>query len=343
MCSYPGKCAPARLALGRRRVLADSMALPANSVAGHSRGHAGQGGEHHWEFVDDLGVKIVRDRRPKRVAGYVTTAAGLWDFGIRPIAVFGPQRSVMGAKEIQTGNIDLDTVESVGHEWDDLDIDKLASLKPDLVVTGFFGPRPTDPRAIPKATGELVAQIAPIAAIGEYQISLPKVIENYARLAAALGANLGTAKIASDRAAFERASEELRRVAREKAGLTVLAMYARAEDVYIAKPAFFGDLAYYQELGVNLVSGRGALDHWERVTWQRLGEYRADLILTDVRAYATRPDQMGADPRWRDLPAVRAGQVGEWSAEPWSNYALATPVIRALADLMRRSRVDVVS
>src|SRR5690349_6270376 len=69
-------------------------------------------GSGAWEFTDDRDTVVKRDRRPERVVAYVSSAAALWDFGVRPVGVFGPQRTVDGEKEIQAGNIDLSKVTS---------------------------------------------------------------------------------------------------------------------------------------------------------------------------------------------------------------------------------------
>src|SRR3569833_4104827 len=91
------------------------------------------------EFTDFRGQNASRDQRPSRVVAYVSSAAALWDYGVRPVGVFGPQKTADGGKEIQAGNIDLNAVTSIGNAWDDFSMEKFAATKPDLVFFGFFG------------------------------------------------------------------------------------------------------------------------------------------------------------------------------------------------------------
>lgn len=294
-----------------------------------------------WEFTDDRGVKVTRDKQPEKIVAYVSSAAALWDFGVRPIGVFGPQKTESGEKELQAGNIDLSKVTSLGNAWDDFDVEKFIGLQPDLLVTGLTGTKPTDLWAITEETGAKVEKTAPILALSEYKVTLPKVIERYEALAKALGADVASAEVASAKEEFQSASDELTAVAKEKAGLKVLVLYADKDGVYIAKPEFFADLSYYKELGLDIVSGGGSDDYWEQLSWEQVGKYPADLILTDVRTFALSKQQMAEFPTWNALPAVAAGQLGDWSAEPRFNYTLAAPVIRDLTAAVKGARTDI--
>lgn len=294
-----------------------------------------------WEFTDDRGVKITRDKRPEKIVAYVSSAAALWDYGIHPIGAFGPQKTDSGEKELQAGNMDLSKVTSVGNAWDDFDEEKFIGLSPDLLVTGLTGVEPTDLWAITPEMGKKVEKIAPILALSEYKVSLPKVIERYEALAKALGADVTSSAVTKAKDDFKAASDELAAAAKEKAGLKVLVLYADKDGVYIAKPEFFADLAYYKELGLDIVEGGSGEDYWEQLSWEQVGKYPADLILTDIRTFALPRDQMAQYPTWNALPAVAAGQVGDWSAEPRFNYTLATPVIRKLTTLVKGARTDI--
>jgi iron complex transport system substrate-binding protein len=294
-----------------------------------------------WEFTDDRGVKVTRDKQPEKIVAYVSSAAALWDFGVRPIGAFGPQKTESGEKELQAGNIDLSKVTSLGNAWDDFDVEKFIGLQADLVVTGLTGTKPTDLWAITEETGVKVEKTAPILALSEYKVTLPKVIERYEALAKALGADVASAEVTSAKEEFQTASDELTAAAKEKAGLKVLVLYADKDGVYIAKPEFFADLSYYKELGLDIVSGGGSDDYWEQLSWEQVGKYPADLILTDTRTFALSKQQMAEFPTWNVLPAVAAGQLGDWSAEPRFNYTLAAPVIRDLTTAVKGARTDI--
>ncbi|MEU4247198.1 ABC transporter substrate-binding protein [Amycolatopsis sp. NPDC026612] len=318
--------------------VAAAAALTACGSGGKPAGAAASG---PWEFTDDRGQKVSRDQRPARVVAYASSAAALWDYGVRPAGVFGPQKTADGGKEIQAGNIDLNAVTSIGNAWDDFSMEKFAALKPDLVVTGLTGTKPTDMWVLTDDLGPKVQQIAPIVALSEYKVTLPKVIERYAQLAVALGGDANSDTMKKAKADFDKASEDLRAAAKEKAGLKVLVLYGDKDGLYIAKPDFFADLAYYRELGLDIVSGGGTEDYWEQLSWEQAGKYPADLILTDSRSYALPRAQMTQFPTWNQLPAVKANQLGDWSAEPRFNHLLATPVIEKLTALVKGARTDI--
>lgn len=298
-------------------------------------------GSGAWEFTDDRGTKVTRDKTPEKIVAYVSSAAALWDFGVRPIGVFGPQKTESGEKELQAGNIDLDKVTSLGNAWDDFDEEKFIGLQPDLLVTGLTGTEPTDLWAITPEVGKTVEKTAPILALSEYKVTLPKVIERYEALAKALGADVTSSTVTDAKTEFETASEELSAAAKEKAGLKVLVVYSDKDSIYVAKPEFFADLSYYKELGLDIVEGGGSEDYWEQLSWEQVGKYPADLVLTDTRTFSLSKEQMNEYPTWRALPAVAAGQLGDWSAEPRFNYTLAAPVIRDLTTAVKNAKTDI--
>src|SRR3569833_840989 len=94
--------------------LVAAAALPACGSGGDEKPAAASG---PWEVTDDRGQKASRDQRPSRVVAYVSSAAALWDYGVRPVGVFGPQKTADGGKEIQAGNNDLNAVTSIGNAW----------------------------------------------------------------------------------------------------------------------------------------------------------------------------------------------------------------------------------
>jgi iron complex transport system substrate-binding protein len=296
-----------------------------------------------WEFTDDRGVKVTRDKRPEKIVAYVSSAAALWDLGTKSIGVFGPQKTESGETELQAGNIDVDNVTSLGNAWDDFDLEKFIELQPDLLVTGLTGADPTSLWVITEEIAKDVERTAPIVALSEFKVPLPKVIERYAELAEALGADLNAAAVTEAKDEFQAASDELRAAAEEKEGLKVLVVYSDKDSVYVAKPEFFADLSYYQELGLDIVTGGGAEDYWEQLSWEQVGKYPADLILTDTRTFSLSKEQMMEYPTWRAVPAVAAGQLGDWSAEPRFNYELAAPVIRNLTEAVKSADTEIAS
>ncbi|MGW5720131.1 ABC transporter substrate-binding protein [Amycolatopsis sp. NPDC003865] len=294
-----------------------------------------------WEFTDDRGQKISRDQRPTRVVAYVSSAAALWDYGVRPVGVFGPQKTADGGKEIQAGNIDLNSVTSIGNAWDDFSMEKFAATKPDLVITGLTGAKPTDLWVLKDDLGPKVQQVAPIVALSEYKVTLPKVIERYEQLAVALGGDANSDVIKKGKDDFRKASDDLKAAIQAKPGLKVLVVSSDKDNLYVCKPEFFADLAYYRDLGLDIITGAGSDDYFETLSWEQAGKYPADLILTDSRTYALSRRQLAAIPTWAQLPAVKANQLADWSTEPRFNPVLAAPVIRKLTEVVTGARTDI--
>ncbi|SFW81481.1 ABC transporter substrate-binding protein [Amycolatopsis australiensis] len=329
--------------LSRRGFLigAGGLAATAALTACGSGGASGPAASGPWEFTDDRGRQAAREQRPARVVAYVSSAAALWDYGVRPVGVFGPQKTADGKKEIQAGNIDLNAVTSIGNAWDDFSMEKFAATKPDLVVTGLTGAKPTDLWVLKDDLGPKVQPIAPIVALSEYKVTLPKVIERYEQLAVALGGDANSDVIKKGKEDFRKASDDLKAAIKAKPGLKVLVVSSDKDSLYVCKPEFFADLAYYRDLGLDIVNGGGSDDYFETLSWEQAGKYPADLILTDSRTYALSRQQMAQFPTWAQLPAVRAGQLADWSTEPRFNPVLAAPVIRKLAEVVTGARTDI--
>ena len=294
-----------------------------------------------WSFTDDRNQKVSRDQRPTRVVAYASSAAALWDYGVHAIGVFGPQKTADGKKEIQAGNIDLSAETSVGNAWDDFSLEKFAALKPDLVVTGLTGAKPTDLWVIKDDLAAKVQQLAPVVALSEYKVTLPKVIQRYEQLAVALGGDANSPTITKAKADFQQASDDFTAAVKAKPGLKVLVVSSDKDNLYVCKPEFFADLSYYRDLGLDIVNGAGPDDYFETLSWEQAGKYPADLILSDSRTFALSKQQLAQIPTWAQLPAVKAGQVADWSTEPRFNPVLATPVIQKLTEVVKGARTDI--
>src|SRR5690606_36059678 len=88
-----------------------------------------------WSFTDDKGVTVTLDAMPERLLIDVNAAAPLWDFGIRPVAVFG--WNIYGEDDFGDagGNIDPSTVEIAGSSTEPAQLEWMATTQPDLIIT----------------------------------------------------------------------------------------------------------------------------------------------------------------------------------------------------------------
>lgn len=296
-----------------------------------------------WEFTDDRGKKISLPERPKRIVAQAHSAAALWDFGVEPVGVFGPQKSPDGKPDPQVGNVNLTKVTSVGAEFGEFDLEKFAALKPDLVVTIMYGPVLW---YVPEESLAKIEKIAPVVGIRVDNKSADEAIQQFEKLAGSLGADLESEEIKQAKAAFEQASQKVKEAAEAKQGLDVEVAIGQEQGFWVGDPKWHGDLKYLSDLGLNIVAP-GKPDPafgFEQLSWEQAGKYPADLILEDARTLGLTPEQLAAKyPTWKQLPAVKAGQVGPWRAETPSSYVLYTEMLNEVAETIGKARTDVVS
>jgi iron complex transport system substrate-binding protein len=327
--------------LTRRDFLAGAAALAVLAACGNNgeRG-AGNAGAAGWTFTDDRGQRVSLSSPPQRIAAYIGTAAALWDFGVRPVAVFGPQRRADGSPEPAAGRVDLDAVESVGDTWDGVNLEALAAARPDLVVTG--GISDEDLWVITADQLDEVEEIAPVVAVQAYDKSASEISDGYQRLAAALGADLDSPELQQARTDLDAASSAFSTAVASKPGLVAMATYADVDGLYVAKVDAFPDLLELRRLGLDLVDAGGSDDYWEMLSWEQAGRYDADLLLHDVRSYSLQPDELADYPTWNALPAVRAGQIGPWNAETVLSPQGLAAALAELTTTINAASADVV-
>ncbi|MFG2225912.1 ABC transporter substrate-binding protein [Streptomyces sp. NPDC050161] len=321
----------------RRGVLAAGGALGVGALlaacgGGKGSGSAnGGGGGGPWSFTDDRKKKVSLDHTPQRIVAFTGTAAALHDFGIddQVVGVFGPTKLKNGKADPQAGGIDVDKVAVIGNEYNQFNVEKYASLRPDLLITNMYEPGAL--WFVPDDRKDKINQLAKSVAITSSRVSLVKIIERYAELAASLGADLKAKQVAADKARFEKASAALRKAAKSHP-VKVLACSGSANLFYASNPGINADLMYYKSLGVDLI----VPDHldkggyFESLSWENADKYRADLLLLDSRTATLQPKDLAAKPSWAQLPAVKAGQITPWSSEPRFSYAGSAPLIEAL-------------
>ncbi len=299
-----------------------------------------------WSFTDDRGVTVNLPSRPTRIAAYGTAGAALAYLGVRPVAIF--DGSPLDQNPSLEG-VNLAGIESVGETYGEINLEKLAALQIDLVVTAY------DPRQDGPVFGFVdgpvqgqVEDIAPIVALDGIRDPID-VIARYEELAASLGADLQAPEIAAARQDYEDAAAELSAALAEKPGLIAVAVYATPSDgVTFWRPAQAPGLRQLQELGLDLVEPEGdpgdinedfATFFGDSVSLELAGKYPADVILFDSRYD---PADMAGVATWAALPAVQADQVVPFRAlESWSYQAYAGD-FRLITAAVRAANPDLV-
>ncbi|MFP5020239.1 ABC transporter substrate-binding protein [Pseudonocardia phyllosphaerae] len=310
-----------------------------NEQGGAGGGAGAAGGP--WEYTDDLGKKISLPQRPQKIVAYVNGAAALWDFGVRPAGLYGPSRDSDGKPNLQAGNMDLGQVQSIGGEdYNGVNLEKLAALNPDLMIASLAGETP-DSRWVIKDDLAQIEKICPVYSIREFGKPIPEIIGGYQTLAERLGADVNEPGIATARDAFTKAGDELKAAVAEKKGLRAEFVYGDTDGFYVASPTFYPNINWYTTLGLTSARAGAPLsaDFLEQLSWEQVGKYPSDLILTDIRTFSLPQQQMIKQfPTFAALPAVKAGQLGGWNGEPRFSYQGSVEEVRNLAAAVRKAR-----
>jgi iron complex transport system substrate-binding protein len=272
-----------------------------------------------WTYTDGSGNTVALDHVPTRIVMHANTAAGLIPLGIRPVGIY-VDTPVAEDKSLQ--GLDLTGIEIVGEGWGEIDIEKVAALKPDLVLAEWW--------PLEKAfsgleggagsTNQKMVQIAPVT--GPTQgASIVQLISDYETLAASLGADLSAPDIAADKAAFEASLIKFKTAVAAKPGLTVLPVWAGTDALYVAATAGSSELMDFASWGLKLITPEVADDrgYWETLSWEQADKYQPDLLIVDNRSDATM-ETAEAQPMWSAMKAAAAGQVADWPAFWLRNY-----------------------
>jgi iron complex transport system substrate-binding protein len=319
-------------ALTRREFVKGAISLGALSALG-ACGRDGNDapGESSatWSFVDDRGNKIERPARPERLVVYEVFLPALWELGLRPVGVLAsmPLRENPDIAPVaERLGIDIDKVTALSTAYGEVNLETLAGLRPDLVVTYFNKRTPVLYGYADEEMQDRAAEVAP-ALVFDIHNSVTKELGRVLELAGALGAETDAPAVKSAKADFDVASERLRRIAAGRPGMKVLAAVPVTDGIFVAAPSTYTFTAHLQELGVDVFVPE---DDSATVSWELAPTtLRSDAILLAAGSdYPTNDELSEAHPNWRTHPAVAAGQV----ASVFPNNVV--PSHRALAALL---------
>lgn len=295
------------------------------------------GSAESFAFTDDRGEEVTLDKATDiRVVAHEDAANALMHFGITPVGIFG------GApldNNPQLEGLDVSGIESLGEVWGEIDLEKLATVQPDIIVSTFY---PGEDGQLfkggvygfgKKNQQETAQKIAPILALDATQPS-SDLISRFGELAAALGTDLESDEMVAQKEAFDTAVEELKAAIAEKPDLDAVAVTPDASAAYFAVPTKFSDLNDYLNWGMDIV----APDHdmvstyYSSHSWENAGDYVTDLVLLDARGYSLTAEEMAKYPSWSQLPAVKAAQMGTW-VRVALNYEDYTEQVKQLTEM----------
>ncbi|MEV4114693.1 ABC transporter substrate-binding protein [Nonomuraea sp. NPDC049695] len=323
--------------LARRGFLASAAGLAAALTLAACGGESaptkvtsGASAAQSWTFIDDRGKKIDQPKAPSRIVAQVGAAAALWDFGVRPIAVFGPHKLQDGTKDPQAGNVDITKVEGLGNVWDEFNVEKYISLQPDLLVSSMYIKGTL--WYVPEKSKDTIEQVAPTAGIMLTGRSATQVISKYEELAKSLGASMEGVDEAKAR--MEAATKELAQFK----NLKILMMSGGPDAMWVVNPPEYPDIVHLMNAGLDVVKPAKVDEggFFQTLSWENADEYDADVILYDTRTQSLKPEEMLKKPTFAKLPAVKAGRLYPWNAEaPYSYQGYAAFLEGLVANLKK--------
>ncbi|MFG3245185.1 siderophore-binding protein DesE [Streptomyces sp. NPDC048187] len=336
----------------RRGILAAGGALGLGAVlaaCGDDDGKSGGSGDGSgggaksgpWSFKDDRGTTVKLDAVPTGIVAFTGVAAALFDYGVQVKGVFGPTTTKDGKPDVQAGDLDVDKVTVLGNEWGKLNVEKYASLAPEVLVTTTFDTAGTL-WSVPEESKDKIAKLAPSVAISVFDRQLTQPLQRMWELAESLGADMKAKKVTDAKAAFDKAAARLRAAAKARPEIRVLAGSASPDLFYVSGTNLSVDLEYFKALGVNFVEpseeAKKATGGWfESLSWENVDKYPADVIIMDDRASTIQPADI-TEGTWKKLPAVKAGQVIARSPEPILSYDKCTPLLDNLAEAIEKAK-----
>jgi len=313
------------LRLTRRQALTGGVAAGASFLlaCGSARKEA-----TGWTFVDDRGQTVRLPKRPTRIVAYTTAAAALHHWGMTPIGVFGDNPQ----EDPALAGFPWGESEVIGAVYGEIDTAMLLSRKVELIVSQWYPPPADSPLFGFKdlAQQQQIASRVPIVGLDGHVIAT-RQIDRFGDLAHAVGADTTAGAIVRARVAFRRAAARLSAIARRKSDLRIIGVSGDQKTMYVAKLAGLGDLAFYRQRGVPLVSAQTSDPYWDRFTWDHAAKYPADGILYDARSIFLPLRAAKAVPAFAALPAVRANQIARWQVDPPPSYQAYTAAMDGLA------------
>lgn len=272
-----------------------------------------------WTYTDGSGKTVTLDHVPTRIVAHANSAAALIAFGIRPVGIYVDSPV---ADDPSLRGVDISGIEIVGEAWGEINVEKVAALKPDLIVAEFW---PLERAYSGLEKGEnspanALMALAPVAGPAQGD-SILTLIQDYEKLAQSLGADVEADAVKTDRAAFETALDGFKAAVAGKPGLTVLATSPSADNLYIASVAGASELSDFARWGMDIITPAHADDrgYWETLSWENADKYQPDLVIVDDRFNGL---GVAADkPTWQAIKAVQAGAVAKWPAFWMRSYA----------------------
>ena len=294
-----------------------------------------------WSFTSGDGKTVTADSTPKRIVASGAEAAALMSFGIKPVGIY---TNTKVEDDPNLKDLDLAGITILGETWGEIDVEKAASLKPDLIVADWWPAEKaySGLEEGAKAASKKILDLAPIVGVSQGD-SIEKLAEGYEKLAVSLGADVDDPKIAKDKKAFETAQAEFKKVVAAKPGLSVLAVSPSDDLLYVANPKYAPELLDFQRWGLDVINpdkpDKG-FPYWENLSWENADKYQPDLLLIDDRSYASTLKQGEKQPTWSSIRAAKAKAYVPWPAYWMHTYGDYAAQLTQLTAAIQKANAD---
>ena len=298
-------------------------------------------GEGDWSYKSADGKTYTAEQVPTRIIAQGEAAAALMSFGIKPKGVFLNDK-LENTKALK--GFDMSGIEILGETWGEIDAEKAAALRPDLIVTTYWPVEKTYGGLEDgvKEESKKVGKLAPVvgATAGE---SVLTMIDGFETLAKSLGADIDDPKIAANKTAFEKARDRFKDVVAQKKGLTALGVSPADDLLYVAVPEHSAELTDFTEWGLDVTVPRDPdkkFPYWENLSWENTDKYQPDLLLLDDRNYETSMKSAAKQPTWKKIKAAEADAIVPWPAYWISTYEAYAEQLEKLSDSIEKADPD---
>jgi len=303
-----------------------TLCLLTLSACGSSGAEAETGSKDDgWSFVSGDGKTYTLDQKPTRIIAHAYAAAALMEFGIKPVAIYadGPVKDDVGLK-----GVDFRGITVLGETWGKIDVEKAATLRPDLIV-GDWWPAEKAYSGMEggvEAKSKKIAELAPIVGPSQGD-SIVELIEGYEKLASSLGADVTAGSAGAAKANFAEALDTFKKAAAAKPGLTALAISPYDDKYAVAVPKYAPELLDFQKWGLDVITPKTPdkdFPYWETLSFEKVDQYQPDLLLFDDRNYPNNYETLEKAPTAQTIEAFKAKAYTTWPAywmHTWSTYA----------------------
>jgi iron complex transport system substrate-binding protein len=306
-----------------RRLSAGAAALlaaAALAACGSDSSPSGETAGGPWSFTDGSGETVELDSTPTRIIAHGHAAAALMSFGIKPVGIYAdtPVEEDPGLKDL-----DLSGIEILGETWGEIDVEKAATLQPDLIVADWWPVEKaySGTEDGVKEASKKIADLAPMVGSSQGD-SVVSLIEGYEDLAESLGADLSEEGVAAEKKRFEDAVAAFEDATAANPGLTALAVSPTTDLLYVAVPKHAPELLDMRRWGLDVTvpdNPDKGFPYWENLSWENADKYQPDLLLMDDRTYPANLRQAEKQPTWDTIEAAAVD-----SEVPWPAYWLHT-------------------